>query len=189
LDLDKLFQSALWHLGKLDARKGRKLLRQVVAADPNHAQAARLLGEFRPDFRDSILIAIGHKMLPQLHDSIPAAKLRDEINRRGGNHELRVASIVTDAGLLAEEKYLRCPVISIGGYNSNKITADLRNSLPHDTSSSESMHIQHDLEKKVRRVLLWGSGPTGGFETARAVEVFMTSGLLDRFLKIVWDQG
>jgi hypothetical protein len=189
VDLDKLFKSALWHLGKLDARRGRQLLQQVLEVDPKHIQAARLLQEPRLDYRDSILIVIGHKMLPQISDSIPAARLRAEINRRGHPHALRFASIVTDTGLLDEEKYLKCPLVAIGGYNSNKITADLRNSLPHDPCSTESMHIQHDLDNKNRRVLLWGSGPTGNLETGRAVEVFISSGLLDRFLKIIWSEG
>jgi hypothetical protein len=189
LDLDRIFKSALWHLGKLDARRGRQLLQQVLEVDPHHLQATRLLQQPRLDYRDSILIVIGHKMLPQIQDSIPAARLKEEINRRGRPHPLRFASIVTDTGLLAEEKYLKCPVIAIGGYNSNKITADLRSSLPHDACSTEAMHIQHDLDKKDRRVLLWGSGPTGEIETGRAVEVFMTSGLLDRFLDLIWGEG
>jgi hypothetical protein len=188
-DLDKIFKSALWHLGTLDARRGRQLLQQVLEFDPQHRQAARLLQQPRLDYRDSILIVIGHKMLPQIQDSIPAARLREEINRRGKSHATRFAAVVTDTGLLAEEKYLKCPVIAIGGYNANKITADLRSSLPRDAGSTETMHIQHDLDKQDRRVLLWGSGPTGDLETGRAVEVFMTSGLLDSFLDLIWGKG
>jgi hypothetical protein len=182
-DLNKLFQAALWHLGKLDARMGRQLLRKVVAGDPSHAQAVHLLGEFRPDYRDSILITIGHKVLPQLNDGAAAAKLRQEINRRGGEHELRVAGIVTDTALGGEERYLKCPVITIGGPRINAITAALAKELPHDAVSTETRHIQHEIDHGDRRVALWGDGAA---ETAQAVELFIASGLLDRFLKLIW---
>jgi hypothetical protein len=131
------------------------------------------------------LIVIGYKIMPQINDGVAAALLQNKINEKGRNNELRFASIVTDRGLLENSKFMRCPLISLGGPNGNEITARLANELLMDPSSSEYIHIQHNIEKKIPQVLLWGSG---NLETERAVDIFISSGLLEKFLNMVWGE-
>jgi hypothetical protein len=125
-------------------------------------------------------------MLPRIHDGMSAFILKGEINRRGRAHELRFSCVVTDMGLLEEDVYMRCPVISIGGPEANKVTARFADELPVVPSSTECGRIHHNIDKGITRVALWG---TGSLETGEAVKSFIYSGLLDRFLDLIWGQS
>ena len=137
-----------------------------------------------PDPKKGILIAIGYSVMPQAFDMIPALRLHSEINRLGDVHQSKRACIVTDAGLLEAKEYSNSPLISIGGPVVNKITAALKNQLPDDPISTKHVKIQHDMNNGVTRVALWGSG---SIECARAVDLFISSGLLNTFLKMLWE--
>jgi hypothetical protein len=146
---------------------------------------AQLLWEapHRPDRRTGVLVVIGHQVLPQLYDGVAAARLRDAINRRGDAARHERAYIVADAGLSANPEFMECPLIALGGGVSNGVTRDLERCLAADPISTERVRIQHDLAGGGRRVLL--HGPRGP-DTADAVDLFIGSGLLDRFLGRLW---
>jgi len=193
ISLDGVFAQAVDHWRKMEMRETAELLRYVESYAPDYKHAdypsgvAQLLREVRPDRRDSVLIAVGSQVMPQLNDGLLAAKLREEINRRGRPHEFRWAAIVTDAALLAQEVYLAsgCALVSVGGPVVNKLTATLQDELPSDPVSSERVHVQHNIDAGERRVALWGAGTA---ECQEAVERFMGSGLLDRFLDMIWSE-
>jgi hypothetical protein len=131
------------------------------------------------------LIVVGWQVLPQLHDGIVAARLRDEINRRGRQENLETAFMVTDTGLLQDQTFMQCSLICIGGSVSNQLTATIADQLEADPVGAEWVKIQHAMSKGDKRVALWGGGAA---ETARAVDLFITSGLLDRFLGMLWER-
>ena len=177
---------ALDHRHKLEMKEARHLIEYVSRYDPAFKRPGftldTLLGEIRPDRRESVLIVLGSGMVPQLHDRFPAERLREEINRRGSPHAFRWAAIVTDSSLLDEPVYMECPVIAIGGPAVNKVTKALQNLLPTD-STKKSLRIQHDIQSGDRRMALWGAGPK---QTAEAVECAVSSGLLHEFLNTIW---
>lgn len=188
IDLKALFTKALNLWKELKILESQKDFKYIVDYDPyGYAEYERnsyhLLAEIRPDYRKTILIVIGYQVLPQIHDGLPAVKLKKEINRRGNQENLEFASVVTDAGLIEERVFMSCPIITIGGHLGNKITADFMNQLPCDTVSSKGIKIQHNMEKEDRRVTLWGDSAE---DTAKAVDIFISSGLLDRFLTMIW---
>ena len=185
ITLDSVYQEALNHWEKLEIKEARTLFKKLADSDPSNKRATRLLQEFHPDYRESILIVIGYKLLPQIHDGISAFRLKGEINTRGRPHELRFASIVTDKGLLEDQKYMKCPLIVIGGPESNSITNIISEDLLLDPISTEHSFIYHNMEETIKKVALWG---TGSIETAEAVKSFIYDRLLDRFLEIIWGE-
>ncbi|NIR00668.1 MAG: hypothetical protein GTN78_10785 [Gemmatimonadales bacterium] len=67
------------------------------------------------------------------------------------------------------------------------MTRRLRDELPRDREvSTDEILIYHDIEHGERRVALWGQNTRTDME---AVELFISSGLLDRFLAMVWEGG
>ncbi len=190
--VEATFQKALEHWGRLEAREAKELLRYVCRYDPSFrspdapADAEGLLEERLPDRRETVLVAIGDGVTAQLHDRVPAERLRDEICRRGGQAEFRWAEVVSDTGLTAVPLYLECPVIAVGGPLANRITAGLHENLPDDPVGEGRFHVQHDLagDRPPRRLLLWGDRAR---ETAKAADAAISSGLLDRFLAAIWE--
>jgi hypothetical protein len=128
VSLESLFSDALNHWHELETKKAKQILEYVAKYDPTFKvegwwQDARgMLWEVRPDRNETVLIAIGSGMLPQLHDRKPAERLCDAINRKGQSDPFRWAALVTDSGLLQEQVYCRCPIISVGGPSINKFT-------------------------------------------------------------------
>ena len=140
-NLYKLYHQALHHWQNLEMREARQLLKEVASQDPANLQVLDLLELVYPDYRESILIVIGHRISNQLYDGIPAARLQEEINQRGKPHELRFAGIVSDIAVLENKKFHRCPLVSIGGPLANQVTSKLSHLLPDDQASTEHIHI------------------------------------------------
>lgn len=180
IDIDSVARKATHHLDRLEIPEARSLLEYVVKYEPS---AARRLADTHPDRRASVLVVVGHRIRPQLSDAGPAVELRDAINRRGDPKRLRQAFIVTDAGLLEEPKYMECPLISVGGPDSNKVTASITDELPDDDASTEDVRIQHGVSETRAQAALWGAATKG---TAEAVRRFIESGRLDEFTAMIW---
>lgn len=145
--------------------------------------ADELLQQVWPDRRETVLIAIGAEMDPQLHDHQPASKLMETINFKGRGRDFRRAVIVTDVALVKSPKYLDCPLITVGGPVANGITADVQRQLPFDSKSNSRLKLQHNIHVGDRRIAVWGSLSK---DTADAVDLLISSGILDEFLRLIW---
>jgi hypothetical protein len=55
------------------------------------------------------------------------------------------------------------------------------------TAAHPDLLIHHDIPGGKRRAALWGM--MGPWQTEEAVEQLISSGLLDRFLEVVWAEG
>ena len=191
LDLDALFRLAQEYWDNFEVRKCHPLLRRIQeflpdARHPDFGRSAEsYMAEIRPDVHETVLIAVGCGFYPQIHDGTAAAKLRDAINQRGKGDVFRRAFVVTDTGLAGESIYSKCPLIAIGGSISNQITGSIESELPFDTSSIPGISIKHDIDGGKRRIALFGDTAES---TAAAVEKFISSGLLDRFLSVIWKE-
>ena len=190
MSLESLFSDALNHWRELETSKAKEILEYVAKHNTAFSiegwsqDAASMLHEVRPDRDETVLIAIGSGVLPQLQDRDAAERLRDAINRKGRPFRFRWAAIVTDSALLRENVYRRCPIISVGGGIANQFTVRMEDSLREDASRSRNVHIQHSTKPDERHIALWGDSAD---ETAAAVEMFVTSELLDDFLASIWD--
>jgi hypothetical protein len=189
IELGAVFEKAINHWGKLEVLEARPLLEYIKKYEPLYkhpgwaSNVTQLLWEKRPDYRKSICVVVSYQALPQIYDGMAAAKLREEINRRGRPDDFEFAYIVTDTGLIQDKIFMQCPLIAVGGPEVNKITAEFMNELPQDSLSTESIKIQHGIDKCIKKVALWGEVAE---ETTSAVDIFISSGLLDRFLNMIW---
>jgi hypothetical protein len=87
---------------------------------------------------------------------------------------------------MSNEVYLECPLIAIGHPDWTAMTTRLKDELPRDREvSTDEIRIYHDIEHGERRVALWGQNTKTDMD---AVELFISSGLLDRFLAMVWEE-
>jgi serine/threonine protein kinase len=184
VDLNLEVQQAFEHRRNLEEREARQLLGHVARYYPSLGGAAQKLQELHPDRRDTVLIVVGGGLVEQLTDGIAAGRLREYINERGRGHETRWAAVVTDVGVLGEERGMDCPVIALGFPEANRVTARLAEELPSDPGAPGWSYLRHDLAHAGRRIALWGQSPIEGAPSI--VDYFISSGLLDRFLEVVW---
>jgi hypothetical protein len=185
IDPSLVFRNALEHWNRLEMQEAKGLLGYVsrFATDESGRVASDMLPQVWPDRRQTILIAIGANIDPQLHDHAPAEKLKERINLKGRGKDCRWSAIVTDRALLENPKYLECPVISVGGPVANRITEDLQPHLPIDSTPDSRLKVQHNIEAGDRRIAVWGQTSR---DTADAVAFLISSRLLDRFLRLIW---
>jgi hypothetical protein len=190
VELDSLCQKAVDHWGRFEIAEARGLARRILELDPSFGPADNpqflraSLTEMRPDRRLTILVVVGAAVLPQIHDGTVAARLRTELDALGDS-DLKRALIVADVGLQREPIFRQFPLICLGGSVSNALTAEMKDSLPLDSSSTEQVRIQHDLNNGGRQILLWGTDAPG---TVRAVEQFIANGLIERLIKNCWSK-
>jgi hypothetical protein len=185
-----MFNEALGHWHELETKKAKELLQYIVDWDAHFRvesgqdDASTMLRRVRPDRNEAVLIVVGSGIAPQLLDQKAAEQLRIAINRKGNGLPFRWAAMVTDSAVLKEEKYTRCPIISVGGPRASQLTRMITESAEEDPLSSSGVHIQYATNPGVRRLALWGDSEE---ETAEAVERFLTSGLLDKFVGSIWE--
>ena len=188
VELDLLCQQALEHWSRLEVADARRLARRILELDPGYGPANNpqllpgLVTERRPDRRWTVLVVVGAGVVPQIHDGVTASQLKIELDARGDG-DLKCALVVTDVGLLREPVFRQCPLICLGGPAANALTAELEGSVPSDPRSTTRVRVHHDLSNAGRQVLLWG---TDAPATTAAVEQFLTSGLIERFVKNCW---
>jgi hypothetical protein len=133
------------------------------------------------DLRTTVLIVVGHEILPEEEDRPIAYELKRVINQRGGGSEGHVGVVVTDVWIMNHELSEFFPAIAIGGPGVNAFTAQVYEDLPVAYSRDQQVFIQMDTESK--RAALWGMDQAG---TQAAAETFTTDGLLEKFLQLVW---
>jgi hypothetical protein len=187
VDPARLFTHAMDLWNRLEMREARGLLGYLsrFGSGEQMASASELLCQVWPDRHETVLIVIGALMDALLHDQAPAETLREFVNRKGDKTGHRWATVVTDAALLDEPKYLDCALIALGGPLANRITADLQPHLTIDPACAGRLMVQHHMESGDRRLAVWG--PTVK-DTANAADFLISSGMMDRFLKLIWGE-
>ena len=133
------------------------------------------------DLRSTVLIVVGHGLLPEEEDRPLAYDLKREITARAGGAEGRTAVVVTDVWLLSQELGEFFPAIAIGGPAVNEFTEEIYGDLPVLVTRDQEVFVQMAPEDK--RAALWGMHEAG---TREAVESFQRDGLLERFLDFAW---
>jgi hypothetical protein len=133
------------------------------------------------DLRSTVLIVVGHGILPEEEDRPLAYDLKREITARANGWEERTAVVVTDVWLMGQELGEFFPAIAIGGPAVNEFTEHIYGDIPVVLAREHEVFIQMAPEGK--RAALWGMHEAG---TREAVESFMRERLLERFLELVW---
>jgi hypothetical protein len=136
------------------------------------------------DLHSTVLIVVGHGILPEEEDRPLADRLKGEINARAGGTNGRAAVVVTDVWLLNQELAEFFPAIAVGGPGVNAFTTQIYEDLPVAFNRDQHAFIQMAVDTG-KRAALWGMDQDG---TRDAVETFVADGLLERFLDLVWRQ-
>ena len=89
-------------------------------------------------------------------------------------------AVVSDVYYLNTEEMQSRPTISIGGPGMNALSAMLVNELPTAVAIENVLVVQMDLEMKDHRCAVWGMDH---LDTVRAVELFVSKGYLETFVK------
>jgi hypothetical protein len=189
-DLNDLFKAAIEHWDRLEMIEAKELLERLRRDYPNYRHhdwectPAQILTQAMPDYRRSVIVVTGACLHSQLNDGPQAVWLKQEIDRRGRAERLETGHIITDKGLLEAAPYRKCAHVAIGGPNVNALTAEFKDRLRTDALvSNQGALIQHDIDGGAKQVALWGRLHE---DTLAAVRLFVSSGLLDRFLKMLW---
>ena len=136
------------------------------------------------DLSSTVLIVVGHGILPEEEDRPIAYDLKRAINVRAGGADDRSAVVVTDVWIMNQELGEFFPAIAIGGPGVNAFTTHIYEELPVAFNRDQQAFIQMSVDKG-KRAALWGMDQDG---TRDAVETFVAEGLLERFLDLVWRQ-
>ena len=133
------------------------------------------------DLRSTVLIVVGHGILPEEEDRPIAYDLKRAINARGSGSEGRAGVVVTDIWLMNNELGEFFPAIALGGPSVNAFTAQIYEDLPVVFAREQRAFIQ--LADEGKRTAVWGMDQSA---TREAAEAFIKEGMLERFLDLVW---
>lgn len=133
------------------------------------------------DLRTTVLIVVGHGILPEEEDRPLAYELKRAANARSGGSEGHAAVVVTDVWLMNHELGEFFPAIALGGPGVNAFTAHIYEDLPVVYTRDQRVFVQMATEGK--RAAVWGMDQSA---TRQAFDVFVGEGLLERFLELVW---
>jgi hypothetical protein len=175
------------HMARLETREAREKLNYARLYHPMFVapDVERTLRS--PDRRATVLVTLPSGARLARGGDVPAKRLVDAINKKGADRPFHWATDVTETEVASDEAYLECPLIAIGHPDWSAMTKRLRDELPRDGEvSTGDILIYHDIEHGERRVALWGHDVRTDMD---AVELFISSGLLDTFLAKVWEEG
>jgi len=144
-----------------------------------------LIGMQEIDVNLTILIVVGIDLKPEEVDRPLAYNLKKEIESSPlcGDHPFRKCLVISD-GLYTNDKIIQaCPSIIIGGPGVNSAASQLVEKLPVYLSRDNRVFIQLDNEFKNRKISIWGMDRQA---TEEAVNLFISDGILDDFLKSIW---
>lgn len=133
------------------------------------------------DLRSTVLIVVGHGILPEEEDRPIAYELKRAVNMRAGGSEGRAGVVVTDVWIMNNDLGEFFPAIAIGGPGVNAFTTQIYDDLP--VAFTRDQHVFIQLAAEGKRAALWGMDQAG---TREAVEVFVKDGYLERFLDLIW---
>lgn len=137
------------------------------------------------DIRATVLIVVGHGILPEEEDRPIAYELKRLIVDRAQGREDRSAVVLTDIWALNQEMAEFFPTIAVGGPSVNALTAQIYEELPVAFTRDQELFIQMDADGG-KRAAVWGMDQA---KTREAVEIFSRDGFLDRFLDLVWGRA
>jgi len=138
------------------------------------------------DVNQTILIVVGSDIKPEEKDRPIAYRLKGQIESHPayGKLPFRKCIVISDS-LYEEDKIIQvCPTICIGGPGVNAAAARLFKTLPIYHNHNDRFFIQLDADRKARVISIWGMDQSS---TEEAVNYFMAAGLLNEFLKSVWN--
>ncbi|MBI2202924.1 MAG: hypothetical protein HYU41_03585 [Candidatus Rokubacteria bacterium] len=133
------------------------------------------------DLRTTVLIVVGHGILPEEEDRPIAYDLKRAVNARSGGSEGHAGVVVTDVWLMNHELSEFFPAIAVGGPGVNAFTAQIYEDLPVAFTRDQQVFIQ--MESDGKRAAVWGMDQGA---TRAAVEAFVNEGWLEKFLELVW---
>jgi hypothetical protein len=133
------------------------------------------------DLRATILIVVGHGILPEEEDRPIAYELKRQINMRAGGSEGRAGVVVTDVWIMNNELADFFPAIAVGGPGANAFTAQIYDELP--VAFVRDQHVFIQMAPEGKRAAVWGMDQAA---TRDAAEIFVRDGLLEKFLDLVW---
>jgi hypothetical protein len=135
---------------------------------------------------ETILIVVGADIKPEEKDRPLAYWLQKKIRESNGYGKtpFRKAIVITDALYHSDRIIQACPTICIGGPGVNSIAGDWVKKLPIYISEDNKYFIQYDAASSNKRVSIWGMDQE---TTSGALNVFVESGLLNDYLKSIWN--
>lgn len=133
------------------------------------------------DLRATVLIVVGHGILPEEEDRPIAYQLKRAINAQAGGSEGRAGVVVTDVWIMSNDLGEFFPAIAVGGPGVNAFTAQIYGELPLAWSRDQHAFIQ--MATPGKRAAVWGMDQAA---TREAAETFEAQGLLEHFLDLVW---
>jgi hypothetical protein len=133
------------------------------------------------DLRTTVLIVVGHGILPEEEDRPLAYELKAAVNARGAGSAGHAGVVVTDVWLINAELGEFFPAIAVGGPGVNALTAQIYSELPVAFTRDQQVFVQ--VAEQGKRAALWGMDQAG---TRDAVRAFVNDGYLERFLDLVW---
>jgi hypothetical protein len=136
------------------------------------------------DLRTTVLIVVGHGILPEEEDRPIAYDLKRAVNARGDGAEGHAGVVVTDVWIMNHELSEFFPAIAIGGPGVNAFTAQIYEDLPVAFTRDQQVFIQ--MESDGKRAAVWGMDQAS---TRAAVDAFVNEGWLEKFLDLVWGRA
>ncbi len=137
------------------------------------------------DLLSTVLVVVGHGILPEEEDRPLAYDLKRQINARAAGSEARAAVVVTDVWIMSQELGEFFPAIAIGGPGVNAFTGEIYEEMPVVWNREQQAFVQMATEGE-KRAALWGMDQAS---TREAVDTFIREGLLERFLDLVWRES
>ncbi len=135
------------------------------------------------DTDDTVLIVTGTEIPAEMNDRPLAYRLKAEIDRRGAGKTFRGAVVVSDAWFVQNRIFHLCPAVAVGGPGVNAFAASLVEELPMLVRRDDRVFVQGKWDGEEKRASLWGMDRSA---TAQAVDVFLTEGHCDAFLRAAW---
>jgi hypothetical protein len=134
-------------------------------------------------------IVTGVQLHAELGDRPLAYRVQEEVKRilrplldgaPEGEPPRLSPAVVSDVFYLNNESLHARPAISIGGPGVNALSALLVSELPTAAAIEDTLVVQMDLDGKDHRCAVWGMNH---LDTVRAVEVFISKGYLEAFVR------
>ena len=133
------------------------------------------------DLRSTVLIVVGHGLLPEEEDRPTAYELKRLVNTRAGGTDGRAGVVVTDVWIMNNELGDFFPAIALGGPGVNGFTAQIYEDLPVAFTHDDRVFVQ--VAEGEKRAAVWGMDQAA---TREAMAAFVSEGLLEKFLDLVW---
>jgi hypothetical protein len=136
-----------------------------------------------------IWIICGVQLTAELGDRPLAYRVEGEMKKilsrllpakEAGEPPILSPAVISDVFYLNNEAIQGRPYISIGGPGVNALSGMLVNELPSAVAIEDQLVVQMDVEMEDHRCCVWGMNH---LQTIQAVELFISKGYLEMFVK------